>query len=35
MENIQNEIFSFGIITVVVLLLALLTIKLEKKYSEK
>jgi len=34
METFQNEIISFGIITIVVLLLALLTIKLEKKYKE-
>jgi hypothetical protein len=33
MESIQNEIISFLIIAVVVLALALLTVKLEKKYK--
>jgi len=31
METIQNELISFIVITIVVLLLALLTIKMEKR----
>lgn len=33
MENLQNEIISFIVITIVVLLLALLTKKTEDKYK--
>lgn len=35
METFQNEIISFMMISVVVLLLALLTVKLEKKYKQR
>ena len=35
MENLQNEIIGFTIITVAILLLALLTVKLEKKYKNQ
>ena len=35
MENIQNEIISFSIITITVLFLAFLTRKLENKYSKE
>lgn len=34
MENLQNEIIGFMIITIAILLLALLTVKLEKKYKD-
>jgi len=33
METFQNELLSFSIITIVVLLLALLTKKMEEKYK--
>ena len=35
MELVLNEIFSFLIIVIAVLLLALLTVFLEKKYKSK
>jgi hypothetical protein len=35
LSDLQNEIIGFAIVTVVVLLLALLTIKMEKKYKNK
>jgi Na+-transporting methylmalonyl-CoA/oxaloacetate decarboxylase gamma subunit len=35
METLQNEIISFMGITIVILLLALLTIKMEKRYKKK
>lgn len=31
MENLQNEIIGFGIVTIVVLMLAYLTAKIEKR----
>jgi len=34
METLQNEVFSFVIITVTVLVLALLTKVIENKYKE-
>jgi len=35
LETLQNELFSFLLIAVVVLLLALLTVKLEKFYRDR
>jgi len=35
METLQNEIISFLMMIIAVLLLALFTVKLEKKYKEK